>query len=297
MTGTDVAYGSVLVPTDGSAEAAAAARHAVVLAEMFDSEIHVLGVADERPESRVRAVLGAGDDRREELERAATETVSSVAEIVRDASIPCRTAVEYGVPHEEIRTYVDRNGISLVAMGTHGRSGLDRLLLGSVTERTVRTSDVPVLTVRQDPADGAAPDRVLIPTDGSDPAAVAVDHGIAIADRCDATVHALSVVDIGALASAYEVGPAVPDMIEEMQAECERAVDEIAERCDARGVDAVTAIRQGIPVQEIHDYTDEIDASLVAMGTHGRTGLERHLVGSVTERTIRMSDVPVLTVS
>jgi len=181
-------------------------------------------------------------------------------------------------------------------MGTHGRTGLDRLLLGSITERVVRTSDVPVLTARREPGDRSSYDRILIPTDGSESATAAIDHGIAIAERFDTTVHALSVVNVNAVAGAYDAGPAIPDLLESLEEGCEQAVETVEDECENRDVDIVTDVVQGTPYRAIRQYVDDEGIDLITMGTHGRTGLERYLIGSVTERTVRTSDVPVLSV-
>jgi nucleotide-binding universal stress UspA family protein len=86
----------------------------------------------------------------ERLEDAARTAVGTVEERAANASVSeIETAVEYGTPYREIRTYVTENDVDLVVMGTQGRSGIERYLLGSVAEKTVRTSPVPVMTVRR----------------------------------------------------------------------------------------------------------------------------------------------------
>ncbi|MFC7173531.1 universal stress protein [Haloplanus litoreus] len=207
-----------------------------------------------------------------------------------------RTTVERGRPHETILDVADRHDADLIAMGTHGRTGLDRVLLGSVTERVVRTSDVPVLTARADSASDGAVEAVLLPTDGSEAATAAVDHGIAIAERYGATVHVLSVIDIGALAGASSIGMSVPDVVEDLEATHEEAVETIADRCERGGLDARTHVEQGTPHRSIREYVDAEGIDLVTMGTHGRTGFDRFVLGSVTDRVIRTSSAPVLTV-
>ncbi|MFC7772065.1 MULTISPECIES: universal stress protein [Salinirubellus] len=180
-------------------------------------------------------------------------------------------------------------------MGTHGRTGLKRLLLGSVTERVVRTSDVPVFTSRLALVDESGYDHILIPTDGSEAATGATDHAVVIAEQHDATIHALSVVDISALAGVYGVGTGTSD-VESLEEGCEQAVGAVEERCADRDLDVVTNVAEGSPYRVIQQYIDDEGISLVTMGTPGRTGLERYLLGSVTERVIRTSDVPVLIV-
>ncbi|OVE84503.1 universal stress protein [Natronolimnobius baerhuensis] len=128
---------------------------------------------------------------------------------------------------------------------------------------------------------------VLIPTDGSDGTRRSIEHGLAIADQFGATVHALSIVPEGPLGTleAEEATPAAHRAVERVQLEAEAA-----------GVDVVTAVEHGVPHEEILDYTDAHDIDMVIMGTQGRTGLDRVLMGSVTERVVRMSDTPVVTV-
>jgi nucleotide-binding universal stress UspA family protein len=290
-------YDTILVPTDGSEGAEAAARHGLNLATAFDSQIHLLSVVDERSYSSALADLDPTiGEQREVFEQQATEAVDHLEELVSESSVTCHTEVEDGIPHEAIQSYLAEHDIDLVSMGTHGRTGLDRLLLGSVTERVVRTSDVPVLTTRHEPDDRSSYDRILIPTDGSESATAALDHGIAIAHRFDATVHALSVVDINAVAGAYDAGPGIPHLLESLEEGCEQAVAAVEDECENRDVDIVTDVVQGTPYRAIREYADDEGIDLITMGTHGRTGLERYLIGSVTERTVRTSDVPVLTV-
>lgn len=136
-------------------------------------------------------------------------------------------------------------------------------------------------------------DAILVPTDGSAAGDRAVDHAIEFATAFDATVHALYVID-AALYSSLEAG--VDTVITALEREGQAAVDAIADRCVAAGVDAQTAVVVGTVHRSIRAYADENDIDLVVMGTHGRQGFERFFLGSVTERTVRTSSVPVLTV-
>jgi nucleotide-binding universal stress UspA family protein len=139
-------YDRILLPTDGSEGNDRAVGEAIDLAAETGAELHVLFVVEELPyapemtEDRLEVQLrGIGEE--------ATETIRERAE---EAGVTAQTAIEDGTPHLEILGYVDREMIDLVVMGTHGRNGLDKYLLGSVTERVVRSADVPVLTVRVD---------------------------------------------------------------------------------------------------------------------------------------------------
>ncbi|MDR5674077.1 Nucleotide-binding protein, UspA family [Halalkaliarchaeum sp. AArc-CO] len=136
-------------------------------------------------------------------------------------------------------------------------------------------------------------DRILIPTDGSPAAEAAIEHAIDIAEKYDATVHALFVVD-GAAYSTLEAGAEI--VMEALESEGKRAVERIAEIADDAGLDCETSVVSGTAYRSIREYIDDHDIDLVVMGTHGRRGIDRYLLGSVTERVVRTSDVPVLTV-
>ncbi len=140
-------YDDILLPTDGSEGTAAAAEHAANFARAYDATVHVLAVADERNRFESPSAGLAADaweeGERERAERDADETVASLPD-----DVAVERAVVEGVPHEAIVAYVENEGIDAVVMGTHGRTGLDHYLVGSVTEKVVRTSPAPVMTVR-----------------------------------------------------------------------------------------------------------------------------------------------------
>jgi len=138
-------------------------------------------------------------------------------------------------------------------------------------------------------------DRMLVPTDGSDPASAATEHALTIAERFDATVHALYVVDTDGIAhEAPELG--LGALRDALRREGESATAAVADGGDERGVDVTESVAEGVAEDAIVDYADDEDIDLIVMGTHGRRGLDRYLVGSVTERVVRRTDVPTLVV-
>ena len=132
---------------------------------------------------------------------------------------------------------------------------------------------------------------VLVPTDGSPAAGRAIEHAIAIADRFDATVHGLYVLVEGPYDSLEQ-----EDVRAEADAEAQRALDHLTREADRRGVDTTTSTSRGTPDEEILAFADEMDVDMIVMGTAGRSGLNRVLVGSVTEYVARNATVPVVTV-
>jgi len=289
-------YDTILVPTDGSAHAVRAADHARVVARAFDATVHVLSVVDVE---RTAGLFDGGsvhEQLEDRLEAEARDSIAAVEDTLEGVD-SVRTAVRRGAPSESILEYVDDHDVGLLAMGTHGRSGVHRYVAGSVTERVVRLADVPVLTVRATErsrvADGY--DELLVPTDGSEPATAAVDHAVAIAREVGARIHAVNVLDVGAVATRPGFTPPT-ELVESLTSEGEDATDRIAEQARAAGVEAVTEVREGFPARDLRAYAEEREIDLIAMGTAGRTGVSRYLLGSTTERLVRTAEMPVFTV-
>lgn len=144
--------------------------------------------------------------------------------------------------------------------------------------------------------------HILIPTDGSDTAEHAVDEALEVADRFDATVSALYVVDtdaVGLSLGAEQVDRIRQGRFDEMDDLGEDAADAtryVAERARERGLDVHEHARGGRPPSVIADFADEADVDLIAMGSHGRSGLSRVVLGSVTERVLRETHESVLVV-
>jgi nucleotide-binding universal stress UspA family protein len=141
---------------------------------------------------------------------------------------------------------------------------------------------------------GPVYDVVLLATDGSTPASRALDPAVTLAAETGATLHVLSVVDAADL--GLFSGADVAGVDDVLRSAAEATVADVVERVEAAGVDVVPAIRVGSPHREICAYADEVGADIVVVGTHGRSGLSRALLGSVAARVIRFAPVPVLVV-
>lgn len=135
-------------------------------------------------------------------------------------------------------------------------------------------------------------DAICFPTDGSDAANAALEHALDLATTYDAKLYVLYVADTNR-DSVTTLGTTVVDALVE---EGEATVEAVEKRAADRGIDVLADVVQGDPSQAIVEYVDDRDVDLVVMGTHGRRGLDRYLLGSVTERVIRTVDVPVLVV-
>lgn len=138
-------------------------------------------------------------------------------------------------------------------------------------------------------------ETILVPTDGSDAAERALDPALTLAAP-GATVHVLSVVDAADLGLTTPTDADLEEIRSGIRTASERAVERLAERARAAGVAAETDVRVGVPHEVVRAVADERGVDLVAMGTHGRSGLAHALLGSTTERVLRRSSVPVLVV-
>lgn len=285
-------YDQILFPTDGSEGAAAVSDHVFDLAETHGATLHVINVADTTHDSVTRIEGQIVDV----LEREGEKLVQETAARAEERNLETVTDVLQGGVAETITAYAAKYDIDLVVMPTHGRTGIERLLLGSVTENVMRHSSVPVLTLDPDDlADVQYPYRnILVPTDGSESADAALQAGIDTAAIHDTTVHVFSVVDTASLGvDVYST--AQVDMLEEQATEEVARGGKLAE--DA-SVEAVEAVEHSATIhRSICEYAEDNGVDLIVMGTRGRTGVERYLLGSVAEKTVRTAGVPVMTVA
>jgi len=282
-------YEDILFPFDGSEGAAETLHHAAEIANWTDGEIQLLYVADttEYSTTRVQSTVVDGQvEHGEDILETAAETLDSLA---ADYS----TDVVQGAPAETIVEYAEKYDYDVIVMPTQGRQGLSRYLLGSVTEKVVRLSSIPVLTSRMNPDDAFEfpYEQLLLATDGSQSAEHAAMHGLDLAAALDATVHALSAVETAVM------GPDVEDVTNAGRDAAEEAVDTIANAAQRRGIDDIVRhVEDGAPAETILDVIESEDIDAVVMGTTGRRGITRILLGSVAEKTVRSAPVPVITV-
>jgi|AntRauTorcE11898_2_1112593.scaffolds.fasta_scaffold63746_2 nucleotide-binding universal stress UspA family protein len=145
-------------------------------------------------------------------------------------------------------------------------------------------------------------DNILVPTDGSETAESAVDHAIDLASKYDATVHALYVVDIDA--TNYSLGTEQIDRIRrgdldemtEVTDEAKKATGYVVDRAAEHGLTVEEHVTAGQPARAIRKFVEDNDIDLVVMGSHGRSGLSRVILGSVAEKVLRRTRLPVLVV-
>lgn len=282
-------FDRILVPTDGSETVERVIEAVLDVAAHHDAAVHFLYVADsnrpnfEAAEAEIRdSLLARGES-----------VVEGPATRARNRDLHVVTVVREGDPAPTIVEYADEAAIDCIVMPTHGRTGVARLVLGSITEDVVRQSAIPVLAIRPEATVRFPFERVLVPTDGSDVADSALQTGIEVARTYDASLRFLNVVDTASL------GPDIGSYIDvdRLDSRARTLLDETADTATAAGLtDVEHAVEYGAPNEQIERYVEDHDVDLVVMGTHGLTGLDRYLLGSTTEKTLRTAPVPVLTV-
>lgn len=282
-------YDRLLFPTDGSDGAAAVIDDVLGIATAHGATLHILNVADTTHDSVTRV----GSEVVDVLEAEGDSLVAETAATAEARGVETKTAVRQGDVPATITEYAETAAIDLIAMPTHGRTGIGELLVGSTTERVSRTTTVPVLTLRPDSDGLTYPfETLLVPTDGSECAAQALDLATGIAVN-DAILHILSAVDT----AAFGGSDSLPHY-DALETEAGEVVETAADRARSGGVDEIIeTVEHGTSIPAaIRSYADETEIDCIVMGTHGRTGLDRYLLGSVTEAVVRSADQPVLIV-
>ncbi|WP_049981861.1 universal stress protein [Halolamina rubra] len=280
-------YDSILLPIDEAAAESSLLYHAAELANWDDASVELLYVADT---SRDSVTVDTSGDVIDALVREGEDVVDEARGVLDSLGVEYTTSIEQGRPAETIVEYAEKQDHDLIAMPTHGREGLSRYLLGSVTGKVVRLAPMPVLTAPIDEEGFEFPyGGILLPTDGSDTALRAARHGLDFAAELDADVHVITVTEDSMLASAG-------DAVGEGEGAAQEAIDDVAAAAESRGIDVTSHVETGDTEEEMLACLEREGLDAVVMGATGRSGLDRVLLGSVAEKIVRAADVPVVTV-
>ncbi len=293
-------FRSIIVPLDGSPLAARAVPLVVALADAATT-ITLVGVADVWNDTY--GTYGAAEEEtllRDLLAR----DLAAMATPLRERGLSVREEVRRGDAATEILACAADQGADLIAMTTHGRTGVARWVIGSVATRVLRGGAMPTLIVRPDAvqrpnADTASIRTVIVPLDGSDRAAQSLAAARRVAEGCDATIAVVRVVDdrwAYPVMTGMEVYASVyaPVAMADLRAEAERDVQATAAHLRHCGFRATATILVGDPAAQLVDHIAAQEDALVVMSSHGRTGLDRWVFGSVAEKLIAHVHTPLL---
>jgi nucleotide-binding universal stress UspA family protein len=296
-------YENILVPLDGSELAEVALPYAEELARQLGSEITLVYISESVKDSQ------------EDLDQSYLQKiVKSVKERAARYSntpgntpaIKVKSVVLSGHPAGKIVEYAETENIGLIVMSTHGRSGIQRWALGSVADKVMRAATKPVVLIR---AQGSRSDiraegllrKVVVPLDGSKEAEAVIPYIEELASKLK-----LGVILIQVLARGYETlegyFPLTDRQIESDKAIATAYLNNLGAILNKKGITVITEerlsieIRYGNAAEEIIKLADEKHVDIVAMTTHGRSGVGRRVIGSVAERILREGDTPLLLV-
>lgn len=282
----------ILLPTDGSQFSEGAVREAIKLAKKCSSSLMVLSVLDANPEFEVLAPQIV-----ERIEKETRENLEAVHTRARKEGVDCKTVVRKGgETYKEIVEEASLNKSSMIVMGRRGRTGLTRLMMGSVTARVIGHAPCNVLVVPQ--AAKLEFNSIVVATDGSKYSDAAASEAIGLAKRNGSVLTVVSVVP-SEMATPTDINFTVNqrELIaeKEMQA-AEKNAKMVKEAAQKEGVNVRAFVMSGKPAEAIVQAAQEKKADLIVLGIHGRTGVEKLLMGSVAERVIVLSPFAVLAV-
>jgi nucleotide-binding universal stress UspA family protein len=296
-------YSRMLIPLDGSKTAEKVLPYARRLATVSHVGVELLGVVEmsdiagdiasnEAPYAEA-LIREAVRDSRDYLE--------NLAKTFRNETVRC--SVEQGRPEDIIIAAAAADKDTLIAMATHGRSGVSRWLLGSVTEKVLRGTVNPLLVVRA-PEDSrtegeAALSSIIVPLDGSDIAETVLSAVAALAKALDLQVILIRIYGLP-LATYGGDDYYVPDYLElknQIKDEADGYLSSRASLLRTQGVANVATVAiEGSAAEAIISLARKTPDNLVAMSPYGRSGLPRWVLGSVTEKVVRHCEDPVLIV-
>jgi nucleotide-binding universal stress UspA family protein len=275
----------ILVPTDFSRHAEEALEHAVMFGARHQAELTLLHVDEfavgplgAREESSAAVVAY-----RKEKAEFILENLRALARLCEGRSVSVRTAVKEGRAYKVIVEEGEREAYDLIVLSTRGLTHLSQNLTGSTSERVVRLSRQPVLSVQQGPRLGGAIGSVLCPTDLSPAGNVGISYALSIARQGNGVLYIQYVSELEQPEPVEAIRQRLPDL-KEHHPEADRVR---VEYVFDRDVEASNSIIR---------FAEDRDVSLIVMSTHGKKGLRRVYIGNNTAEVVRQSRTPVLTV-
>ena len=277
-------YRKILVAIDGSESSTHALRESFKFAT--DEKCWVTVVSVIPP---YEGDLGATwvSNVKEAMEKPCHVALSQAEELAKKERVLIKTVCEEGEIYERIVDLADAENFDLIIMGKRGTAGLEKTLIGSVTARVIGHSQRDVLVVPGGASVGWK--NILFATDGSKYSEAATGKAIDFAKSYGSELHVISVVDV-----TEEFIARAPGALEELVKKAKGVVDDVKNKAASEGVKAEGMVKEGEAAKSIIDLAEKKKAGAIIMGSHGRTGLTRLLMGSVTERVIGHAPCPVL---
>ena len=297
---------TILVPLDFSRASMHALKYAIALAEEFSAAIHLVHV---HPRDELMAIPNAGH-----LMLNCADAIAlmqdRLGEIQEKHDVkfwPDNCHVVSGKPYEEIVRLARDLQVDLIIMPTRGHSGLKRIALGSTTERVVRFAGCPVLVPRgakfdaltwsAEPTTKFLPRRILVPVDFSHCAIEGVKFAALLAKRFKAKLRLFhAIYPYTQVLSADRAARSFVPLIESAESRAKAEMRDLRHLEFMRGISCETEVQVGAAVDLICAQTSRADVDLMVISTHGRTGFQHVVLGSVAEHVVRYAECPILVV-
>ncbi len=282
----------LLLPTDGSEFSEGAIREGINLAKGCSSKLYAMSVVEMNPEYAALAPQLVEKD-----EKDTRRHLESVKERASKEGVDCETIVRLGdEPHRYIVEEAAKRDVEMIIIGRRGRTGLKRLMMGSVTAKVIGYAPCKVLVVPR--AARLVLKKILIATDGSKYSNAAGSYAVGMAKRCGANLIVVSVVPSESIPPLDIVHSQMQrELIAEKELkEAEKNVKSVKELAEKEGVKVRGFVLTGRPYEAIIDTAKENSADIIVMGSYGRTDIERLLMGIVAERVIGFTECAVLVV-
>ena len=284
----------ILLASDGSESSEGAVKEAIYLAKSCVAKLSVIYVLETNPEFETEGLKFV-----EKMEHAAREHL----ELIRKEAAAQNVEVEAIVrrtdqPYKAIVEEAAKMKSDVIVMGRRGRTGLEKMLMGSVAAKVIGYAPCKVLVVPRFAMISCK--NILIATDGSKYSVAAATEAIGIAKRCKSNLIIITVVHTEALSSmSPDTGytQSQQEVIERQELQrAERNISGVKELAEKEGIHAEGVISEGRPYEAIAKAALEKNIDLIVIGSHGRTGVSKFLMGSVTERVIGHAESAVLVV-
>ena len=284
-----ITINEILCPVDFFPASDAAVKYAAGLASNYGAKIHLLHVITPVLPSTYEYAINTVEIMAE-LQKAAQRETAALVERTKESGVLCDVEIRVGDVYDEIKKSIEVEKPDLLVMGTHGRRGFQRWFMGSTTEKLLRHSPVPLLTISEAGEKVAQPPqfrRILVTTDFSSGTPDALAHAFSVAQENDAQITLLHVVqDVAADIS----GKYRDSLIRGVERQLQDLIPHEAKNwCEVN-----TRVETGMPYRIILRLLEDEKIDLLVMNIHGKGMLDRALVGSTAERVVRAASCPVM---
>jgi nucleotide-binding universal stress UspA family protein len=292
---------SILCTTDFSDFSNHAVPYGTALAREFDAKLYLCHVIDLSSAAIYGEAVFALEDQQSRMIKFALE---ELRKLIGTQSVTWEPVVTIGNPALEVARIAEEKGIDLAIAASHGRSGLKRVILGSVTERIMRTLPCPLLVVRSPEHGFVTPayqeiklKQILVGYDFSPDSDLALQYGLSLAQEFQAILHLVHVVEPNVYEDLVKPSSGPTDKFQQdlRRKLRERLVNMVPEEARA-WCTPVPTLLAGAPHEELTKYAVVNDIDLIILGVRGHGLVETVLVGSTTDRVIRRAPCPVLSV-